>query len=459
VPVQYAAQQQNHTPVQYAAPEQSPTLLQYPVLEQNTASQRYSTDQKPDSQPAKKQLSTGLRALFIILPIVIVLAVGSIVGYKFLFNKPDELIPAGRTKSTAEPSVSNDPRVTIEPVIVDEIDLPFVSYTYLDKKPEAVIEFSAVNSIFPSNYRMMDSLVTFTGYSDYGELDVMIEVEVPGFTQLFKQKVTLGRQVVKLRIIPPLVTGTIDLNTEKTAQLVYSVTEVETGKILIQESEIIKLYSKFDMVWSDGEDWDAYTDNILAWMTPDAPEILQLKRDAIDYLDYISNGEINALVGYQDYHYFDHYYYNTWVQAVAIQGAMSDVTKVRYNNSVFSMDAQQRVKLPADTLNSLSGLCIETSLVMASALQSTGMHVMLLFPPGHAQVAVEAWPGSGDYFLIETTILPMAQDNDAWNSTVMYLDSEDWLGYITGEGYYTNGSCYIVDCDLGEKLGIRAMSN
>ena len=55
--------------------------------------------------------------------------------------------------------------------------------------------------------------------------------------------------------------------------------------------------------------------------------------------------------------------------------------------------------------------------------------------------------------------LPMAQDMDAWDNTVMFLDSEDWLGYITGEGYFTYGPCYIVDCDLGEKLGIRAMSN
>ena len=194
-------------------------------------------------------------------------------------------------------------------------------------------------------------------------------------------------------------------------------------------------------------------------MTPDSPEILQLKRDAIDYLELISDGMLTALVGYQDYNFFDHYYNNTWVQAVAIQGAMSDITKVRYNNSHFSMDAQQRVKLPADTLNSRSGLCIETSLVMASALQSTGMHVMLIFPPGHAQVAVEAWPGSGDYFLIETTILPMGQDIDSWNGTVMYLERDEWLGYITGEGYFTYGPCYVVDCDLGEKLGIRAMSN
>ena len=423
------------------APAPMPDEQQYPAQPQPVQPQ-------PVQQPTenkKKKMSAGLKAILIIIPAVIVLAVGGFGVYNLFFNKPDDPIFGG--------SINTPGKST------GEIELPVVDYLYLDKKPEAVIEFTAVESIFPSNYRMMDSLIEFTGYSDYGELDVMIEVEIPGFTQLYKQKVALGRQVTKLRIIPPLVTGEIDLNTEKTAQLVYSVTEIDTGKILVQESKNIKLYSKFDMIWGDEEDYDAYTDNILAWMTPDSPEIVQLKRDAIDYLELISEGALTALVGYQDYNFFDHYYNNAWVQAVAIQGAMSDIAKVRYNNSNFSMDAQQRVKLPADTLTSRSGLCIETSLVMASALQSMGMHVMLLFPPGHVQVAVEAWPGTGDYFLIETTVLPMAQNMEIWNNTVLYLDSDEWLGYITGEGPYTMGPCYIVDCDLGEKLGIRAMSN
>ena len=341
----------------------------------------------------------------------------------------------------------------------EDAALPFVSYSYVDKKPEAVIEFSTIDSVFPSNYRSLEYMVIFAGYCDYGELDVLLEVEVPGFTQNYRQKVTLGRQVTKLRIVPPLVTGTIDLNSEKVAQLIYSVTEVDSGKLLVQESKNLKIYSKYDIIWGDQTNWDAYTDNILAWMTPDAPEITSLKRDAIDYLSFISDGALEGIYGYQDYHYFDHSYLNTWAQAVAIQGAMSDIVQVRYNNSWFSMDAQQRVKLPSDTLSSRSGLCVETSLVMASALQSSGMHAMLLFPPGHTQVAVEAWPATGDYYLIETTALPMAQDTDTWNSVVRYLTKDEWWGYISGDGDITIGPCYVVDCDLGEKLGIRAISN
>jgi len=380
-------------------------------------------------------------ALIVVLVAVVVLIGGAISLYLLISPGSD---------TPEEPQVK---QVHEEP---PDDSLPDVTYTYLNKQPEAIIEITTIDSLFPSYYRSLDSLVTFTGYCDYGEMDVMIEVEVPGFTQPFSQRVHLSRQVTKLRIVPPLILGDLELDTGKVAQIICSVTEINTGRILEQESRNIEIFSKFDILWGEYDEdgqWVRYMDDVLAWMTPDAPEILQLQRDADDYLAEITDGDLNSMIGYQSYDYFDHHYNNTWVQAVAIQGAMSDISDVRYNNSLFTMDSHQRVKLPSDTLNSRSGLCVETALVMASALQSSGMNVMLVFPPGHAQVAVEAWPNSGDYFLIETTILPMPRDIDGWNSAVMYLEKEEWYAYIE------NSPCYIVDAELGVKLGIRAITN
>ena len=441
---------QTHERMQPAAPQEAEPLQQQPQLQPPPPPQVQALPNSgapvPTSAPSRK---SPAKMAAIVAAIVLVLGCGGYAAYYFLFREADN--PGiGTTTDPMNARLIGD---------TSSGETLLISYSYTERLPEGVVAFTTVDSVFPSNYRSLDALVTFTGYCDYGELDVLIDVEIPGFTQAFRQKVTLSRQVTKLRIVPPLVTGTLDLNSEKTAQLVYSVTEVDSGRLLVQESKNIKLYSKFDMIWGDHSNWDAFTDNILAWMTPDAPEITSLKRDAIDYLAYISDGVLSGIYGYQNYDYFAHYYDNTWVQAVAIQGAMSDIVQVRYNNSLFSMDAQQRVKLPADTLSSRSGLCIETSLVMASALQSSGMHVMLIFPPGHAQVAVEAWPGTGDYFLIETTMLPMDANNEGWNYAVEYLTKDEWWGYLSGDGPYTLGPCYVVDCELGEKLGIRAISN
>ena len=354
----------------------------------------------------------------------------------------------------------SDP-VKPDPVKPDENPLS-ISYSYQDKEPKPIISFTALEELYPSGYRTLDSLVTFTGYCDYGETDILIEVEVPGFTQLYKQKIHLGSQMTKLRIVPPLIPGDLgdlDLSSGKVAQLAYSATDVNTGKLLVQESQNLQLYSIYDMVWGNKEHSRAYIDNILAWMTPDAPEILELSRLAIDYMSENTGGRLRGMYGYQDYHYFDNKYDNTWIQAVALQGAMGDKVGIRYNKSSFTLDSMQRVKLPADTISSRSGLCIETSLVMATALQAAGMHVLIIFPPAHAQVAVEAWPDTGDYYLIETTRLPMGNNNESWRNTVMYKDKDAWNKYIAGTADDVKGPCYVLDCDLGKKLGIRPITN
>ncbi len=339
--------------------------------------------------------------------------------------------------------------------------LPEVTYTDFAAVTAPKIEYTVQEAIFPSLYRTLDSVVTLTGSNEVGERDVLIHVEIPGFTQPYEQTATLSRQITKIDIHPPLLTGNLNLNTEKDAQVVVSVKDMETDKVLLQDSRNIRIMSKYDAVWWTEEMGDSNIDNILAWMTPDSANVLELKRQAIDYLDYVSGGAANSFVGYQDYGIWENPMWNTWLQAVAIQGAMSDIALIRYNNAAFSIstDAQQRVMLPEDVMESKSGICIETSLLMASALQSAGMHVMLIFPPGHAQVAVEAMPGTGEYFLIETTTLPMPMNEEAWDQTVMYLSKDQWQGYIDGTAEYSYGECYVLDCDLAQKLNILPMSN
>ena len=444
--------------------------------------------QPGQGQQEKKKRSAAVVALLVAAPIVILASIGFGIYFFMFRNASDgpswfssdptttasaaqetttarETTTAPETTTARETTAPQDEATTEEAAIGQETagarDDFETTYTYLDAMPEPKVEFETIDGLFPSLYRMQDYIATFMGSCEYGETNVMVEVEVPGFTQPYRQMVTLDRQLTKIRIVPPLLTGDLNLRSEKNAQLTYSVTDLDTGRILVHDSKNILIYSKFDMIWWTPESKDMNIDNILAWMTPEAPGVLELKRNAIDYLEYISDGGLNAIVGYQDYGFFDNVYWNTWVQAVAVQGAMSDIHRVRYNNSSFSIDkdVHQRVLAPDDVLSSQSGLCIETALVMASALQSAGMHTMLIFPPGHAQVAVEAWPNTGDYFLIETTALPMEQDGEVWDKVVSYMDKEEWLSYITGYGYNSLGECYVLDCDLGKTLDILPMSN
>ncbi|HOS18219.1 MAG TPA: hypothetical protein PK438_02940, partial [Clostridia bacterium] len=98
------------------------------------------------------------------------------------------------------------------------------------------------------------------------------------------------------------------------------------------------------------------------------------------------------------------------------------------------------------------------ALIMASAIQSANMHAMIILPPGHAQVAVEDWNQSGDYWLIETTMLPFDGESD-WDSFVRYFDDEQWLAYLQDPWGDGSGPCFVVDCDMATPLGITGFSN
>ena len=307
----------------------------------------------------------------------------------------------------------------------------------------------------------MDSIVNFTATCEQGERDVLVQAEIPGFTQPYEQKFTLSQQITKFYIKPPVLAGDLNLNSQKTAQLKFSITDLETGKIIVQDSKNIQMMSAYDFIlWEDDFGYSNW-DNFLAWLTPEDPQVQQLKRYAIEWISQMTGGQFSMMPGYQDTGLFgDQIQMNTLYQALAVQGGMSAMG-VRYNMGSFSMSnstAQlQRVQLPAETLKSLSGVCIETSLVVASALQSAGMNVMLVFPPGHAQVAVECWPNTGEYFLIETTILPVNERN--MNGIVTYMTKEQWMQYILDPWGNGSGGCYVLDCSLATPMGVLPLTN
>ena len=123
-------------------------------------------------------------------------------------------------------------------------------------------------------------------------------------------------------------------------------------------------------------------------------------------------------------------------------------------------DAGQHILFPDQVIERKTGLCIETSLVIASALQSTGMHTFLILPPGHAQVAVETWYGSGYYFLIETTSIPNTNSDfvDDANYFLNYWEgeSDNYPIAIYTDAYWSTylEDCYVIDCSDGALLGM-----
>ncbi len=333
-------------------------------------------------------------------------------------------------------------------------------------------EYSFVDTISPALYNTYDAFVIFQGGSLRGNNRITIETEIPGFTQLYKQTINLGPELQTIYIKPPALSGDIDLSKAKDAQINISLYS-ESGKLLDTNSHPVRIKSINDVEWYSDDFGEATKDNILCYLTPDADEIDVLTRNAIVEISNMTNGRVESLAGYQENKY--NHYVNTYLQAAGIMRAMYDMG-VRYSVGSFSVDnSNQRVKLPAEVLRKKSGLCIETALTVASALQSAGMHAFIIMPPGHAQVAVEIWDdggeGTGEYFLIETTCLDKDSNNDdiyvsymngllnnspgdlKKNYPISYYSSEEWKQYID------KNDVYVIDCNDSRVLGLTPFYN
>lgn len=327
-----------------------------------------------------------------------------------------------------------------------------------------------VDTIYPSLYNTYDSFVIINLATYGGQRKIDVEVEIPGFTQKYRQSYTITSTARQLFIKPPILTGDIDLTSAKSAQINITFYE-QDGTQVITESHPVTIKSKNDFEWSSS-DFGIFTkDNILCFLTPESSDIASLKRSAIDEITQMTGGAIDCFPGYQEVGY--NHYAITYYQAAALMRAMYN-SGVRYNMDVFSVSgSNQHILLPDQVLEQQSGLCIETSLVIASALQSAGMHAFLVLPPGHAQVAVEIWDGvedegCGEYFLIETTALSDDIINgsaftdyanalckgklDATNkSCIEYYNNAKWKNYLQ--------NAYVIDCNDSGILGMTPFSN
>lgn len=335
------------------------------------------------------------------------------------------------------------------------------------------ILYDSVSTIYPSLYNSYGSFLTIELGCLHGAKDIIVECEIPGLSQQVSESYHIGAGLHALDIKPPALTKGHDLDNAWDTQIKVSIYDKEDNSIIDKHSENVHIASRNDFEWYSDDYGTITMDNILCFLSPESEAITGLKRNAIDNLSQMTDGKMNALVGYQGPYYLvdsdgdgkgDNMgvatYLTTFLQTASLMRAMSDMG-VKYTNDAFSVANEgQHILYPDQVIEHKTGLCIETSLVIASALQSMEMHTFLVFPTGHAQVAVETWNGSGEYLLIETTSTPNQDsdfvddanhyltgvDND--NYPISYLNAEQWKQYLIQK------DCYVIDCSDGAFLGI-----
>lgn len=333
-----------------------------------------------------------------------------------------------------------------------EISLPDITYTYLSYEPSVSASYTYTDIIYPRQYNRMESIMNLSLQALHGESKIRISVEIPGFTQAYTQTMTIGAQRAEIYIKPSLVAGDLGLRTAKNMQLSARVENLDTGDIILEETLPVKIMSENDINNYDPEWETSSLDVYLSFLTPEDAVVDEISRNAIEYLEYFTDNQLSAFAGYQ---YDDEN--ATYYQVLATQVAISEMG-VKYDSGSYSnSDADlylQNVKLPREVISTKAGLCVETSLLLSSVLMNEGMHCFLLFPPGHCQVAVETNTNSGEYFLVETTTLPITNDN--MDSVITYFDSVSMETYIST---FYGEEVYVVDCDLADDLDFQYVEN
>lgn len=329
-----------------------------------------------------------------------------------------------------------------------------------------LLGYETVDTIYPSLFNSYDAFVIIKTGCLSGTNRITVEAEIEGFTQKYKETVDLDDSYRAIYVKPPALTGNIDLSSAKDAQIAVGIYNAD-GSLIEAKTFPVTIKSRNDFEWYSSEFGMVTQDNILCFLTPESEAITELKRLAIDEASAMTDGRMSSLAGYQGSTWSHEV--TTYLQAAALMRALYE-KGVRYNNDGFSVSgSNQHILLPYEVLEQNSGLCIETSLVIASALQSMGMHAFLVFPPSHAQVAVETWDGSGEYLLIETTALSERNNSrsvflnyasamidgdytDAY-SPITYKTFDEWREYLRDEVEY------IIDCDDSRILGMTPFVN
>lgn len=144
---------------------------------------------------------------------------------------------------------------------------------------------------------------------------------------------------------------------------------------------------------------------LAAWVTPNSPAVMALLRHAVDLHPE------KRLNGYQDDPE------GVRVQVKAIYDALKKA-RLKYVNSVLCSGQQfgtamQRVRLPREALKHRSANCLDATVLMASALESTSLYPGIVLVPGHAFLAWETSKMGGAWDYLETTMIGSHEFEDA----------------------------------------------
>ena len=194
------------------------------------------------------------------------------------------------------------------------------------------------------------------------------------------------------------------------AMLNIQVEDLDSGKTELHLTQPVWLLARTSApMWIRSQQsslWISLAHYLGAFVTPNAPAILQFLRGAVD----LNPGQM--LMGYQD----DRTQVEPQVKALYLALQQQGI---KYVNSVvqFSPDdsyTNQRVRLPRESLAHKEANCMDGAVLFASLLEAISLSPGLVLVPGHAFVAWETWSEDPKgWNFLETTLIGTKSFEDA----------------------------------------------
>jgi hypothetical protein len=253
-----------------------------------------------------------------------------------------------------------------------------------------VVTPTALFSAYYPSY-VVDHTTLFTvTYSSNRPLTLLISLSIQGLSQVETHTVSASSGSQITSFIPPLLNTQVllDLTGENNTSVQVHVTDTAGNNYYLNDSPLL-LHSRLLMDWVASNRL-----KIAAWVTPDDPAIRQLVEAGASHLAIQPAPTPAAMLGYnkaspravrdQVDALFDALrlnYHMRYVQA-----------SVPYSGPGDTSPALQSIKLPSEVLQQESGMCVELTLTLASAVESIGLHAEIVIIPGHAFLGVAVTP-------------------------------------------------------------------
>ena len=258
--------------------------------------------------------------------------------------------------------------------------------------------FANYASLRPASQREFGTIAVRIANSTDHPLRNRVSVQIPGWSDQEIQTVEVRAGETKTFLFAPTFLPRLYGNKEIVAATALVNATDMGGHAVFSETAAVRLRSVDDIYWGQGFQYARF---IASWVTPHDAMVESVLSQAKEFMPR------RRLPGYEQNLPTSLVEKSTRLQAKAIYRALQE-RGVSYVKSSMTFGANQdiseRVRMPGESLNSVSANCIDGVVMYASLFENLGLQSDVLLVPGHAYVAVRLSPKTNKYLLLETSL-------------------------------------------------------